>query len=248
MSVLPPKLRIYNWRAKMNSVVLMISVVIVCMFGTLCLPAEAKTIGILAYGSVISDPGTEIAAVRVNSISVETPFKIEFGRSSRMRDGAPTLVPVQEGGAKVKAVVIILAPSVLEREAADLLWRRETRKVGSGRRYDPPAHLSANNVLVKKLTDFAGLDVVLYTDFPPAGKLRNPTPGQLAGLAIESAQAPAGAKGMDGISYLIAVRDSGIRTPLMPQYEKEILARTKSTDLKQALDKIKSRGGQKPGP
>jgi len=210
-------------------------------------PAEAKTVGIFAYGSVISDPGSEIAAVRVNSISAETPFKIEFGRSSRMRDGAPTLVPVQEGGAKVKAVVIVLAPSVSEQEATDLLWRRETRKVGSGRRYNPPAHPRANNVLVKKLTNFSGVDVVLYTDFPPAGKLKHPTPQQLAELAIDSAKAPAGAKGMDGISYLIAVKESNIHTPLMPQYEKEILARTQSADLQQALNKLKPGAREKPG-
>jgi hypothetical protein len=228
----------------MKSVVIVISLVMMSACGTLCLPVEAKNVGILAYGSVISDPGSEIASVTVNSINADSPFKIEFGRSSRMRDGAPTLVPVQEGGAKVKAVVIVLAPSVSEQEAADLLWRRETRKVGSGRRYSPPAHPRANNVLVKELKDFAGLDVVLYTDFPPSGKLKNPTPQQLAELAIESAKAPAGAKAMDGISYLIAVKDSGIRTPLMPEYEKQILTRTASTDLKRALNKIKSGAGK----
>lgn len=230
----------------MKSVLLIFSLVIVCVCNTPCLPKEAKTVGILAYGSVISDPGSEIAAVRVNSIKADSPFKIEFGRSSRSRDGAPTLVPVEEGGAKVKAVVIVLAPSVSEQEAADLLWRRETRKVGSGRQYKAPAHPKANNVLVKKLTGFAGLDVVFYTDFPPSGKLKNPTPQQLAELAITSAKAPAGAKGMDGISYLIAAKESNLLTPLMPEYEKEILARTASTDLKQALNKIKLEAGKKP--
>jgi len=222
----------------MKSVFLIMSLVTTCI-SILCVPADAKTVGILAYGSVISDPGTEIAAAKVNSINADTPFKIEFGRSSRMRDGAPTLVPVEEGGAKVKAVVIVLAPSVSEKEAADLLWRRETRKVGSGRTYKPPAHPKANNVLIKRLPGFAGLDVVLYTDFPPSGKLKNPTPKLLAELAIQSAKAPAGAKGMDGISYLIAVEESNIRTPLMPEYEKEILTRTASTDLKEALNKLK---------
>ena len=231
----------------MKSAVLIISLIVACICSALCVPANAKSVGIFAYGSVISDPGTEIAAVRANSIGAETPFKIEFGRSSRMRDGAPTLVPVQEGGAKVKAVIIVLAPSVSEQEAADLLYRRETRKVGSGRRYTPPVHPKPNNVLVKKLTNFAGVDAVFYTDFPPGGKLKNPTPQQLAELAIASAKAPAGAKGMDGISYLIAVKGSNIHTPLMAEYEKEILARTQSTDLQQALDKLKPGGGEKTG-
>jgi hypothetical protein len=127
------------------------------------------------------------------------------------------------------------------------LWRRETRKVGSGRRYNPSAHPRPNSVLVKKLTNFAGVDVVLYTDFPPAGKLKHPTPQQLAELAIASAKAPAGAKGMDGISYLIAVKGSNIHTPLMAEYEREILARTDSADLQQALDKLKPGGKEKSG-
>jgi hypothetical protein len=164
----------------------------------------ARTVGILAFGSLITDPGSEVVAVRGDSINVDTPFNVEFGRSSKTRDGAPTLVPVEKGGAKVKAVVFVLAPSVSEREAADMLWRRETRKVGSGRRYDPPAHPRANSVLVKKLTGFSGLDV----------------------------------------SYLIAVKESNIRTPLMPEYEREILARTASTNLKEALRKIRPAGSK----
>jgi len=54
----------------------------------------------LAYGSLIDDPGSEIQPVIARLIEgVETPFKVEFARSSEKRDGAPTLVPVKEGGA-----------------------------------------------------------------------------------------------------------------------------------------------------
>ncbi len=51
----------------------------------------------------------------------------------------------------------------------------------------------------------------------------------------------------DGISYLIAVKGSDIHTPLMAEYEKEILARTQTTDLQQALDKLKPGGREKTG-
>lgn len=229
----------------MKSVVLIAPLTMVCLLGTLSHPADAKTVGLLAYGSVISDPGPEIAAATANTAVVKAPFKIEFGRSSRMRDGAPTLVPVHEGGAKVNAAVIVLAPSVSGQEAADLLWRRETRKVVSGKRYNAPAHPKPNRGLIRKLPNFAVIDVVLYADFPPAGKLKNPTPGDLAKLAIESGKAPEGAKGMAGLSYLMAVKGSGIRTPPMPQYEKEILLRTQSGNLRRALDKIRSDVGNR---
>jgi hypothetical protein len=49
------------------------------------------TIGIAAYESVISDPGTEIVGDGVNSIILETPAKTEFGRFSKMRQGDPHL-------------------------------------------------------------------------------------------------------------------------------------------------------------
>ena len=58
-------------------------------------------VGILAFGSIAGDPGAELAAAVTRRIEVKTPFAVEFARSSRSRDGAPTLVPVGEGGAHV---------------------------------------------------------------------------------------------------------------------------------------------------
>ena len=57
-------------------------------------------VGILAYGSLIDDPGSEIGEVIADVISdIETPFSVEFARSSSTRSGAPTLIPVEAGGA-----------------------------------------------------------------------------------------------------------------------------------------------------
>ena len=40
-----------------------------------------ETVGILAYGSLIDNPGDEIAAATVRTIEeVETPFNVEFAR------------------------------------------------------------------------------------------------------------------------------------------------------------------------
>jgi hypothetical protein len=57
-------------------------------------------IGILAYGSLIEEPGKEIEPLICDHrVRIETPFSIEFGRSSSTRDGAPTVVPAKPGAA-----------------------------------------------------------------------------------------------------------------------------------------------------
>ena len=96
------------------------------------------TIGILAHGSLIEDPGPEIEAGRLRTeYNVNTPFKIEFARKSRTRGYGPTLVPVAVGGDHVLAQIIVLKEGITEREACDLVWRRETRQIGSFKRYVP---------------------------------------------------------------------------------------------------------------
>jgi hypothetical protein len=48
------------------------------------------SVGILAYGSLIDNPGREIEAALVGrKPNVRTPFGVEFGRSSIKRGGAP---------------------------------------------------------------------------------------------------------------------------------------------------------------
>lgn len=197
-------------------------------------------IGILAFGSLINDPGDEIKNLTTSQIdNVETPFKIEFARSSsNTRGGAPTLVPVSEGGAKVMAVILVLKDSVSEEEAKDILWRRETRKsVGSKEKYNPPATPGPNTVLVESVPGFCGLDTVLYTCI--AATIDDLTPQNLASLAIESARCKKVEKGKDGISYLISAKQFGIVTPLMKEYEKEILRRTETKTLEEALTKVR---------
>ena len=88
------------------------------------------TVGILAYGSLISNPGDEIkAATSETRTGVTTPFRVEFARSSQGRGDAPTLVPVEKGGACVEARIFVVSRT--ECDAADILYRREINKVGS---------------------------------------------------------------------------------------------------------------------
>jgi cation transport regulator ChaC len=141
------------------------------------------TVAILAYGSLISDPGTEIEKARTDIIKgVMTPFHIEFARCSNSRGGAPTLVPVTNGGAHVKGQVFVMDLS--EQDAANVLYRREIDKVGTDRTYKPPRRVTEKTVLVERLTNFAGLDVVLYTQI--AATIKPLTAENLADLAIKS--------------------------------------------------------------
>ena len=123
---------------------------------------DRPSVGILAYGSLISDAGWEIEEGRAETINdVLTPFRVEFARSSTSRGGAPTLVPVVFGGMQVKGNVFVM--KLTEEEATNVLYRREIDQVCTDKTY--PRHRVANgkSVVVKHLTDFAGLDIVLYT-------------------------------------------------------------------------------------
>src|SRR5262245_37044997 len=106
--------------------------------------------------------------------------------------------------APIKATIFVLKDSLSEQEAKSILWRRETRQVGSGKAYKRPANPGPNSVLVAVCRNFMGLDRVLYTDFANSGKLEHPTARQLAGLAVASAGKREVPEGMDGISYLMA--------------------------------------------
>lgn len=188
------------------------------------------SIGILAYGSLIADPGAEIEPLIARRIATHTPFPVEFARLSSTRGGAPTVVP-HSSGQPVRAEVLVLIDGVSLDETRSLLWRRETRKEGSGRAY--PASGAANAVVIEDSPGFCGLEHVLYTDFNPRGKIPCPAPVALAEAAISSVGRAA--PGKDGISYLLGLLEAGIETALTPQYTAEILARTGTSSLDEAL-------------
>jgi hypothetical protein len=182
-------------------------------------------VGILAYGSVISDPGVEIEPLIVRRIQTITPFPVEYARFSKSRGGAPTVVP-HTSGRPVRAEVLAL-DRVSQSEVKNLLWRRETRSVGSTKTYHESR--SSNAVVVRELPHFCNIEYVVYTDFNLEGKIFNPTPSLLATAAINSVgQAETG---KDGISYLKELLEVGIETSLTSGYVEEILLRTGASDL-----------------
>jgi len=191
-------------------------------------------VGIVAFGSLATEPGAELAAVITQRIKAETPFCVEFARSSRTRDGAPTVVPVREGGARVPAEVLVLNDPVSVAEGRAMLYRRETGRTGG-----TDAGLAAG--WVAELANWAGLSTCLYTALP--ANIQPLTAEKLAELAVASAAAPAGAQRRDGISYLQQQKRRGLRTPLMPAYEAAVLARTGTGDLDSAWQVMRGRAG-----
>ncbi len=190
------------------------------------------SVGILAFGSLVEEPGAELEAVITRRIELETPFSVEFARSSRTRDGAPTLVPVSEGGARIPASVLVLDVSVTVEDARAMLYRRET-----GRLNDTSAVSRVG--WIAELPDFAGISICLYTaleaNIPPPL-----TAEKLAELAVCSAAGPSGGKRRDGISYLQQQKRRGIETPLMFPYEEAVLGRTGTRNLDEAWRRVRS--------
>jgi hypothetical protein len=199
------------------------------------------SLGILAYGSLIDDPGPEIGPYVETTLSdVETPFPVEYARSSRSRGGAPTLVPSESGGAQVKAAIHVLRDGIPVDLAKDWLWRREVRKFGLNDHYQSKLNPGKNAVVIDLLPNLVGVRTVLYTRI---GANISPLSGEeLARRAIESAKSAVAKTGKDGISYLINAKRHGIITPLTAAYEEAILRLTKSPNLAAAFQHVSGIG------
>ena len=193
-------------------------------------------VAILAYGSLKDDPGPELKPLIRDRKRVRTPFPVEYGRASRGRGGAPTLIPL-ECGAPVEATLLILDPSVPIEAARDMLWRRETRQRKG--RYNPPDKPTKNHVIIEEHRNLGGIALVLSTRVGP--NIAPLTVEELARLAIESARSPNVAPGDDGISYLFRAKSSGVETPLTAAYERAVLRQTGADSLEKAVYIVRSR-------
>lgn len=194
---------------------------------------EAPKLGILAYGSLIADPGRELKRHIVGRIRTRTPFEVEFARSSKGRGGAPTLVPVPGGkGCQVQAYILVLDDDVAEQEACNMLYRREINCIGEKSvTYDDERQRSKKDaVVIKKLQDFEDVDLVLYTVLPPKdGVLLDDNASlvdkanELARLAKQSITKETFCSQRDGIRYLADAIRHGIQTPLTDLYKCAVL-------------------------
>lgn len=190
-------------------------------------------IGILAYGSLIEDPGEEISRLVIKRVSTTTPFSVEFARISSSRGNAPTIIPF-DLGKSVKAQILVLKPKTTLQVASNILYQRETRQTGRGYSRPSPIDINNNTVLVESLTNFENVQTVLYTKI--GCNITNLTANFLAINAIASARGEAGINRRDGISYLMSAKRNGIETRLSGSYEREILRLTSANSLENAYD------------
>jgi len=195
------------------------------------------TLGILAYGSLISEPGSEINELEIKRIDCTTPFNVEFARKSQSRSGAPTLIPVEQGGAQVSAILIVLKEGIDVSKAKSILYRRERHINNRSEPYIDVATPTRNQVVVKMLDNFSGVKTVLYTSIGKniIGELSGSV---LADYSIASILADAGTSKLDGLRYLLAAKRSGIRTALSDDYEAQILLKTGTTNLEKAIEML----------
>ncbi|MBC8487128.1 MAG: hypothetical protein H8D45_13955 [Bacteroidetes bacterium] len=194
-------------------------------------------IGILAYGSLINNPGKEIEPLIIDRISCRTPFKVEYARTSKSRNGAPTLILTESFGNEVSAIILVLKNTTDLNYAKSILWRRERHKIGDKKEYVEPKNPTINQVVVKTINNFKNVETVIYTSI---GKNIDGTinPEILAELAIDSILKDAGKKGEDGIRYLLSAKNNGIITEFSKKYEQLILEKTETKTLEDAIKKL----------
>lgn len=195
---------------------------------------RTHNIGILAYGSLIDNPGIEISDIETERIICETPFNVEFARKSSTRSNAPTLIPMKIGGQKVNAVIIVLNPSTNIDSAKSILWRRELHKINLTENYIQSDNTNTNKVVVRTLTDFMNVQTVLYTSI--GCNITEPLTSELlADFSISSILSQAGEDKKDGLRYLLSAKRNGIVTALSESYENQILIKTKTKSLEEAI-------------
>lgn len=192
-------------------------------------------LGILAYGSLINNPGEEIKSLEIDRIKCVTPFKVEFARKSSTRGNAPTLIPVNEGGGYVNAVIIVLKQGTELAKAKSILWRRECHKVNSDAEYREAKNLTPNKVVVKTIDHFMDVQTVLYTSI--GRNIEQELTGELlADLAIASILGDAGEAKKDGLRYLQSAMQNRIITPLTDDYVRNIIQKINAKTLEEAIE------------
>jgi len=196
-------------------------------------------VAILAYGSLVADPGEELAPLIDERRPCTTPFAVEFARLSPYRDHAPVLTVVAEGeGDPVDGTLLVMKAGTSVERVTRRLWRRETHQVGSGK-----LPLGADRHHIRLITDLDAIDATLY--WQTEANYPRPEAAGLARRAIESARGEAGQARKDGISYLAQVVEAGIRTRLTDAYVAALLAET-STDTLEAAWQAARQGSAAP--
>jgi hypothetical protein len=197
-------------------------------------------VGILAFGSLIDNPGQEIKDIEIGRIDCTTPFNVEFARISSTRNNAPTLIPILDNskGKKVNAKIILIEDEIDLESAKSILWRRECHKTDKTKIYTKPDNPTPTDVMIGELDNFCNVEKVIYTYFLLQDVYEELNPIRLADFAIDSILSEAGVKEKDGIRYLLSIKLNDIKTEFSEEYEKQILIKTETHSLSEAIEKL----------
>ncbi len=180
---------------------------------------------IFGYGSLTYDLGAELTQFVVEAKPLRSPWRVEYGRHSRSREGAPTLV-FDDKGATVTGRLLRLK---VEPTPQNIL---KVRTLVNAREGHP-------GMSCIKVAHVGGFQNVVFCDLPPTPDM-DKSPGALADAAIKSVLEclRKGKLERNGIRYLQQSMDMGIITPLTKEYEASILNKTKAKSLDEAEHKI----------
>jgi hypothetical protein len=206
-------------------------------------------VGILAFSSLLFDPGAEIEAATAESVPVRTPFNVEYARASGARQNAPTLVMVSDAvGAPVQGQIFVLKPETTLKQAQDMLYRRERNIVGALEVWYDEARLRMQRdaVLIGETREFPDMPPILFARVPPniaivqdEHEWPQEKAATLADLAIRSVTKTTYPNRRDGIAYLAGALQRGILTPLTPYYIQAVLELAgNAPDLEAARQRI----------
>ena len=166
------------------------------------MPIPPRPIAILAYGSLLREPGSQLAPLIVGREPCVTPFPVEYGRASHRWNDGPVLVPHPDGG-PVEGALLLLAAGLPLGAAVDLLAEREGLP-------------SARGVVQVPMP---GERLVLAASLP-----RNlPRPDMLPAALARRAAASVPRGERNGVAYLRGAIECGITTPRTAEYAREIL-------------------------
>jgi hypothetical protein len=176
-------------------------------------PVRQPRIAILAYGSLLDEPGPELAALTTGREPFTTPFPVEYGRASERWNGGPVLVPHPQGG-PVEGALLLLAAGVELGQAVEVLRAREGA---------PDARGIVEVATERPLT-------VLAASLPRNLPLPDMEPARLAERAARSV---AGGP-RNGVAYLRRAMASGVRTPRTAAYARALLEMSGAATLEVA--------------
>ena len=175
-------------------------------------PVPQRPLAILAYGSLLHDPGS-LGPLVVGVVPCRTPFPVEYGRASRRWGGGPVLVPHPRGG-PVDGALLLLADHLELGQAVDMLAEREGLQGPRG--------------VVQ--VEVPGGRLVLAASLPRNLPAPDMTPAALARRAVASVS---GGR-RNGVAYLAAALGSGVVTPLSQAYRDAVLAAAGASSLEEA--------------